>query len=58
MMHVPQITPKILHLIAQLDEAKGQWQCARIESIRSSTRIDVIEKVAAIESYTPNDAAS
>jgi len=28
-MQAPRITPQILHLIAQLDEAKGQWQALR-----------------------------
>lgn len=54
----PAITPEILHLIAQLDEAKGQWQALRnlaperllalrhsatIESIGSSTRIEGVK---------------
>jgi hypothetical protein len=29
MTQAPLITPEILHLIAQLDEAKGQWQAWR-----------------------------
>ena len=55
MPQAPLITPEMLHLIAQLDEAKGQWQALRtlaperllalrqsatIESIGSSTRIE------------------
>jgi dienelactone hydrolase len=55
MMEAPLITPKMLHLIARLDEAEWQWQALRtfglermlalrhsatIESIGSSTRIE------------------
>lgn len=55
MTQTPPITAEMLHLIAQLDEAKGQWQAwrtlaperllalrhsATIESIGSSTRIE------------------
>jgi hypothetical protein len=29
MTQAPLITPEMLHLIAQLDEAKGQWQALR-----------------------------
>jgi hypothetical protein len=54
----PLITPEMLHLIAQIDEAKGQWQALRtlaperllalrhsatIESIGSSTRIEGVK---------------
>ena len=57
-MQVPQISPEMLHLIAQLDETKGQWQALRnlaperllalrhsatIESIGSSTRIEGVK---------------
>lgn len=57
-MQVPAITPEFLHLIAQLDEAKGRWQALRtlaperllalrrsatIESIGSSTRIEGVK---------------
>jgi hypothetical protein len=55
MMEAPLITPEMLHLIARLDEAEGQWQALRtfgpkrllalrhsatMESIGSSTRIE------------------
>jgi Fic family protein len=58
MTQAPLITPEMLHLIAQLDEAKGQWQAlktlaperllalrhsATIESIGSSTRIEGVK---------------
>lgn len=58
MLRAPRITPEILHLIAQLDEAKGQWLALRtlaperllalrhsatIESIGSSTRIEGVK---------------
>lgn len=58
MSEAPLITPEMLHLIAQLDEAKGQWQALRtlaperllalrhsatIESIGSSTRIEGVK---------------
>lgn len=58
MTDAPRITPEMLHLIAQLDEAKGQWQALRtlvpdrlralrhsatIESIGSSTRIEGVK---------------
>ena len=58
MLKAPPITPEMLHLIAQLDEAKGQWQALRnlaperlsalrhsatIESIGSSTRIEGVK---------------
>jgi len=58
MTQIPLITPEMLHLIAQLDEAKGQWQALRtlaperlqalrhsatIESIGSSTRIEGVK---------------
>ena len=58
MLSAPLITPEMLHLIAQLDEAKGQWQALRtlaperllalrhsasIESIGSSTRIEGVK---------------
>jgi Fic family protein len=58
MSQAPLITPELLHLIAQLDEAKGQWQAlkslaperllalrhsAAIESIGSSTRIEGVK---------------
>ena len=58
MTQAPLITPEMLHLIAQLDEAKGQWQALRnlaperllalrhsatIESIGSSTRIEGVK---------------
>jgi len=58
MTRVPLITPEMLHLIAQLDEAKGQWEALRtlapdrllalrhsatIESIGSSTRIEGVK---------------
>ena len=57
-MQAPLITPEMLNLIAQLDEAKGQWQALRtlaperllalrhsatIESIGSSTRIEGVQ---------------
>lgn len=58
MPQAPLITPEMLHLIAQLDEAKGQWQALRtlaperllalrhsatIESVGSSTRIEGVK---------------
>ena len=58
MTRAPLITSEMLHLIAQLDEAKGQWQALRslaperllalrhsatIESIGSSTRIEGVK---------------
>jgi Fic family protein len=58
MTQAPPITPEMLYLIAQLDEAKGQWQAlktlaperllalrhsATIESIGSSTRIEGVK---------------
>jgi Fic family protein len=58
MTQAPLITPEMLHLIAQLDETKGQWQAlktlaperlralrnsATIESIGSSTRIEGVK---------------